>query len=188
MRTSAADAAAFAQNLQVTGAFVDFCLAVGDLNQLTPSLPPGAPDHMHYALMAANGGDPPVLVYSSAARPTSPLPGISSNAIAAYRSGVGPSPTTHPSTTRSAAAAVANATPCGALPTSDGPGRSQVAATIEAPESARAGTTLSLRVFMHSLTGSAESFQTARRSTCSSPWPDRWSLDSADRMSEQAWA
>ena len=160
LRTSAADAAAFAQNLQVTGAFVDFCLVVGDLNQLHPPGPPGAPDQMHYALLAANSDAVPVLVYSSADRPTSPLPGISSNAIAAYRSGLAPSPTTHPSTTRSAAAAAANATPCGALPTSDGPGRSQVAATIEAPARATAGTTLSLRVFMHSLTGSAESFQT----------------------------
>ena len=69
LRTSGADAAAFAQNLQVTGAFVDFCLAVGDLSQLNPPLPPGAPDQMHYALLAANSDAAPVLVYSSADRP-----------------------------------------------------------------------------------------------------------------------
>ncbi|BEP15939.1 hypothetical protein acdb102_42500 [Acidothermaceae bacterium B102] len=95
VRTSAVVAASFAQNLHVSGDPVHFCLAVGDLDKLTPSLPPGVPDQMHYALMAAGTGAPQ-LVYTSADRPQQPLPGVDPSEVLAYQP---PAATALPATT-----------------------------------------------------------------------------------------
>lgn len=62
---------------------IDLCLVVGDLNKLTPPLPPGVPDQMHYALLAEGGGGAG-LVSASAAAYASPLPGIAGSAIPTF--------------------------------------------------------------------------------------------------------
>lgn len=116
VRTSAAVAASFAQNLHVSGDPVDFCLAVGDLDKLAPPGPPGVPDQMHYALMAAGTGAPQ-LIYTSADRPQQPLPGVDPSEVLAYQP---PAATTPPApTSTSVTTAPAATTPTSTTGTPD---------------------------------------------------------------------
>jgi hypothetical protein len=112
VRASAAVAASFAQNVHVSGDPVDFCLAVGDLDNLAVSTPPGVPDQMHYALMAAGTGAPQ-LVYASANRPLQPLPGIDPAAIAVYQPTGAALPTAVSAAAPTAPAAAASSSPTG---------------------------------------------------------------------------
>jgi hypothetical protein len=98
VRTSAAAAASFAQNLHVSGDPVEFCLAVGDLDKLAPPGPPGVPDQMHYALMAAGAGAPQ-LIYTSSDRPQQPLPGVDPSEVLAYQPPTATAPPSATSTT-----------------------------------------------------------------------------------------
>ena len=84
LRTSGPVAAAFLISLSGATGPVDFCLVVGDLDKLTPSLPPGVPDRMHYAVLADEGAGPR-LVSAGANLPSPALPGIDPAAIAAFQ-------------------------------------------------------------------------------------------------------
>jgi hypothetical protein len=72
------------------GQTLDFCLIVGNLDNLSASSPPGAGElHMHYAVLADSGAGP-VLVSASVNPYTSPLPRTVASQIAVFSPSAAP--------------------------------------------------------------------------------------------------